>query len=436
MVALAEQLWAQRIEAEEHARLMQYTQAWRAYFGQFKRPLKIRPGQSDDNVVVNFCRMLVDKSVMFLFGDEPQFELDEQEQTPAEDWLTECWRLNHKMQFLKKIALNGAVCGHVFVKIVPERPFPRLVNVSPEYVTVVTEPDDVDTVVRYRVQYPALGSNGEQLTIRQIIERDDAGRWHVLDQRAEGNNPFRTVSDQVWPWPWPPVVDCQNLPSPNEFYGLSDIESDVIALNDSINFLLSNIARILRFHAHPKTWARGCAAADLKIAVDETIVFQSPDAELHNLEMQSDLSSSLEFYKRLKEAIHEITQTPEVATGKLESAGALSGTALQVLYRPLLEKTACKRGTYGDMLVELNRRLLEMGGFGPDNITTINWPDLLPRDTMQERQAALIDQQLGASRDTLLAKLGYDPDLERQKRELGNADMAEQMLTAFDRDNG
>jgi hypothetical protein len=197
---------------------------------------------------------------------------------------------------------------------------------------------------------------------------------------------------------------------------------------------LSNIARILRFHAHPKTWAKGCAATDLKVAVDETIVLQSPEAELHNLEMQGDLNSSLEFYKRLKEAMHEIADVPEVATGKVESIGSLSGVALQILYQPLINKTKSKRETYGEMLIELNRRILEMAGFGSDNICEIHWSELLPKDIMQERQAALLDQQLGVSQDTLLMQLGYNPDLERQKRETNSADLAETMLTAFDRD--
>ncbi len=434
-MGLVQQLWQERIETEEQARLIQYSQAWKAYFGQYTRPLKIRPGQSDDNVIVNYCRVLVDKGVSFLFGEEPQFEIDEQEQTLAEDWLTAFWQANRKMQLLKKIALNGAVCGHCFVKIVPGEPFPRLVNISPEYMTVITDPDDIATVWRYKIQYPAQGRNGEQLTIRQVIEQQDNGQWLILDQMATGSNPFITRNETTWPWPWPPLVDCQNLPSPNEYYGISDIEPDVIDLNHSINFVLSNLARILRFHAHPKTWVKGCQASDLKVAVDETIILQAADAEMHNLEMMSDLSSSLAFYLRLKEAIHEVTNVPEVATGKIDSVGALSGVALRILYQPLIDKTKSKRESYGEMLMELNRRVLEMAGYGPDNRTEIHWPELLPKDVMQERQAALLDQQLGVSQDTLLRQLGYDADLEREKRETESGDMAETMLTAFDRDN-
>jgi hypothetical protein len=67
--------------------------------------------------------------------------------------------------------------------------------------------------------------------------------------------------------------------------------------------------------------------------------------------------------------------------------------------------------------VEINRRMLELGGFGPDSITEIHWPELLPSDPMAERQALQIDAALGVSTDTILTKLGYDADLEREKKQ-------------------
>jgi len=130
--------------------------------------------------------------------------------------------------------------------------------------------------------------------------------------------------------------------------------------------------------------------------------------------------------------LHEISQIPEVATGKTEGIGALSGVAMAILYQPLLEKTEDKRGTYGEMLIELNRRLLALGGFGEENRTVLHWPELLPSDPLQERQTLMLDQQLGASQDTLLTKAGYDPDLERQKREVRSKELGEKLLTDFE----
>jgi hypothetical protein len=426
---------AEALSMEEIARLRQFKTAWERYYGRFPKPLKVRSGQPDDNVIVNMARVIVDKGVSFLFGQDVTFEIDETTTTPAEEWLAGCWDANRQATLLQKLALNGGICGHAFVKIVPGAPYPRLVVLDPATVTPTWEPDDIEKVLRYRIQYPAVDpKTGKPIVIRQLIELDGAV-WRITDQvsRADSTQ-WVTTAENTWPYPWPPIVDCQNLPNPNEYWGLPDLGEDLLQLNEGINFVLSNLARIIRFHAHPKTWGRGFTAQQLKIAVDETIVLPSPDAELHNLEMESDLASSIAFYERLREALHEVARVPEVATGRMENVGQLSGVALSILYQPLVEKTETKRRTYGDLLVELNRRMLALGGFGADNITVLHWPELLPGDALQERQAALLDHQLGASKNTLLQQLGYDAEMEQQKRAEEDATLGEQLLTAFDRD--
>lgn len=431
---IIEQQVAEALAQEEVDRNARFKRAWERYYGKYPKPLIVRRGQQDDNVIVNFARLIVDKGVSFLFGKDIDFELSETEQTPAEDWLGGCWQYNHKATTLHKIALNGALCGHSFIKIVPNQPYPRLVVLDPATVTVRWDVNDIEQVDSYIIQYPAQEPRtGKPIVVRQEIERNGQ-RWHITDQISRsGAVRWETTGESEWLYSWSPIVDCQNLPAPNEFWGISDLEDDVLQLNESINFVLSNIARIIRYHAHPKTWGKGFMANQLKIGVDETIILPSPEAELHNLEMASDLNSSIALYERLREALHEVSRVPEVATGKLDSAGALSGVALQILYQPLLEKTETKRRTYGDMLVELNRRLLEMGGYGADNITVIHWPELLPSDSYQEAQTMLVHQNLGVSNDTILARLGYDPDLEKQKKEASSAELGEKLLTAFEK---
>lgn len=436
----AEQMWVQEQTVEERARLERYSKAWDAYFGNMPDPLKVKPGQANDNVKVNYARLIVDVGASDLFGEEPQFDLDPEstEPTPAQIWLDEVWRRNRKQILLQKAAINGGVCGHVFIKIVPGKPgeLPRLINLSPEYVSVVTDPDDIDQVLRYIIEYTARDpQDGKEITVRQVIERDEHSRWTITDKVSKNRGGWEVRQIITWPYEWAPIIDCQNLPSPNEYYGIADIEGDVLALNQAYNFTKSNTQRIIRFHAHPKTWGRGFAATELKIGVDDTIILQSPTAELHNLEMQGDLSSSIEYAERLKRDLHETSRVPEVATGKLDSAAGLSGVALQILYQPLTQKTGAKRLTYGEMLVELCRRLLEMGGFGPAGLCSIIWGELRPHSTLEERQVLMLDKQLGVSQDTLLQKAGYDADAEKEKRESEqtSVDLADQLLGAFDR---
>jgi len=444
VLSIADEMWMRRVIEEDMKRLAEIGAAWDAYNGVKQETLKPSKAETSvssvDNVVLNFSQFVVDTSTWFLFGEDFRFDLDTNtkpgERTPDETWLDDVWAFNRKMAFLQKLSINGAVTGHVFVKVkLPERGdiYPRLINLSPEYCHVACEPDDIDQVRKYIVQYPAIDpENGARLVLRQVVERNNAGRWQVRDQESRNDGPFVTLASALWPYDWCPIVDSQNLPQPNEYYGRSDIQEHVVNLQRSMNFVMSNLQRIIRFHGHPKTWGQGFAAKDLRAGVDDTVVLPK-DASLQNLEMLSDLSSSLELYSRLKESLHQITQTPEVAAGKMESAGNLSGLALKILYGPLISKTAVKRTLYGPLIQELHRRFLDIGGRKTDQKTTIHWPDALPGDPLVERQVAIIDKQLGVSTDTILQRLGEDPDKEREKRENDMVDMADTMLQAFDK---
>ena len=424
---------------EELMRLQQYRAAWEVYYGHHVRQLAATKSdaQARDNVIVNYARVIVDKGVAFLFGQDVTFELDETQHTTEEKWLDDCLLANGGLVLFQKLATNGGVCGHAFAKLWPAQPglrFPRVIVLDPAMVRVRWDPEDIERVVQYVISWTAIDPDrGKNVQYRQLIDRDGE-RWTITDQISHESGPWQTRSTEPWPWPWPPVVDCQNLVAPNEYYGLSDLPEDVQQLNNNVNFVLSNLNRIIRYHAHPKTWGKGFKAAEMDISVDGTITLPNPAAELHNLEMQSDLSASISVFNDLREALHEVASVPEIAAGKLERVGALSGLAMQILYQPLVEKTEKKRRTYGAMLVEMARRLLEMGGHGPDNHAVLHWPEMLPSNILEERQVALIDRDLGVSRDTLISRLGYDPDLERQKRETEAAALADQMLGAFDRD--
>lgn len=425
-------MWLGEMTAEERALQAKWQAAWSAYRGDFPPSLKVKEGRPDDNVAVNYARLVVDKGVAFLFGQPFNFELGGGvERTPDEAYLDEVVRRNGGALLWQKLAINGGVYGHVFLKIVPQADgFPRLVILMTEDVRTESDPDDIAIVLRYIIEY-TVDTAGKEIRKRQTIERAVFG-WQIIDEESSGYGRWERVNTTAWPYTWPPIVDTQNLPNPNEYYGVADIEEDVLGLNYAINFTLSNLQRIIRFHAHPKTWGQGFNAQTLNVAPDETIVLPG-GATLQNLEMQSDLTSSIEYYLRLKEALHETAHVPEVATGKLDSTGQLSGVALAILYQPLLDRTEQKRHTYGALIVELFRRLLEMAGRGSDKLVVIHWPELLPENRMEAMQAAVLEKQIGVSQDTTLRRLGYDPDEERAKREVDGGDMAEQLLSAFDR---
>ena len=108
---------------------------------------------------------------------------------------------------------------------------------------------------------------------------------------------------------------------------------------------------------------------------------------------------------------------PKVAFGDPDGLGAVSGVSMQLRFAPLLEKTEDKRLTYGALIQEIDRRALALGGWGETTITHLHWPELLPSDPLQERQVYVLDDSLGVSTETILEKLGYDPEQEKQRKD-------------------
>lgn len=424
---MIEQMMQEQFVAAERERQARIARAWQRYHGDWPRPLRSTKSdpQGEDNVTVNYARLIVDKGVGFLFGWDLDFEVDGQRESAAEAWLEACLKANRKMTTFHKLGVNGAVGGHTFVKVLPAdagrygHPYPRLVVWDPACVSLRWNPEDCEEILSYTYQWHGVHPQTAQpCAYRQVVEREGDG-WLISDQESPGAScTWRTLGEpQVWPFSWSPVFHCQNLPCPNAVWGLSDLEEDVLRANQALNFVWSNLNRILRLHAHPRTWGKGFNASQLDVAVDATIVLPGEKGELHNLEMLSDLSSSLEFGRRLKEALHELARVPEVATGKVEDLGQLSGLALQILYGPLVELTRTKQLTYGELLSELGARLLELGGYGAGHAVCAQWPSLIPSDPKGEAEAALLHEQLGASKDTLLTRLGFDPKAEAEKKQ-------------------
>ena len=58
---ISKQLWLAGIDAEERARLERWGNAWAWYneFGNNPKPLTVKPNQANDNVTINYARLIV-----------------------------------------------------------------------------------------------------------------------------------------------------------------------------------------------------------------------------------------------------------------------------------------------------------------------------------------------------------------------------------------
>lgn len=398
---------------EDSMRLENMRSAWDAYRGRFPQPIHNRPRRDGDSVILNRCGPIVDKGVSFLFGKNVSFQVGEDADPAAQAWLDAFWKANRKMALLHNLGVNGGVTGHVFTKFLPAAPYPRLVALDTTMLAVEHAPDDIERVNAYVIHYTGNSdpSSATRTEYRQRIERCgdmDGDEWQIVEQvRVDGS----WQNQQVTPWPWPfsPIRQRQNLPQPNQFWGAPDLTPDIIQLNKDINFTASNVQRILKYHASPKTYVTGMSGNKLRIAPDETIVLPE-GASMGALEMKSDLASSMAFLQSLQTSLDVSARIPAITLGDLQDIprGTISGAAIELLYGVAVEKTETKRTLYGELLEDICRCALIMGGFDPLTDIYIIWPDILPSDKLAAAQEAQIYLGMGVSKETVYQRLGFN----------------------------
>jgi hypothetical protein len=412
--------------------------AWRAYLGELPPPIR-KEGRHDDNVVVNPAAAIVNVGVHFLFGSGLTWagDFDNAAPPPWFKTLQRCWKANKQETFLLNLGLSGGINGHCFIRFVPggagyNKEYTRLVILDPANVDVKWDAQDYEQVREFAITTTIKDQGKEIRRVERITPTAD-GKWSMTTYEKKEVRNFllkqMEIETQVgptllWNYPWPPIAHCQNLPLPNTFWGLSDLEKQVIGVISAMQMAMSNLNKILRIHASPKVLLKGITpdlAAEVDVSPDGMISLPDPEGDIKVLEMLSNLDSSLKFVESMRMGLYQMTQTPKIALGEADAAQAqMSGVSATVLYGPLIQKTESKQRTYGDMLLDVSTKLLILDGYGPEETESlrIEWPVPIPGSKFIERQTLQQDQILGASNDTILSKLGYDPRVERTNRKL------------------
>lgn len=415
------------LDQAEQERLQRIQRQWNAYQGDLPKPLRVLPGRPDDNVILELPREIVDIGVAFLFGDELEIAVaDEDEDGAKSEWLEDALRHcspGGAEMLWQRAAINGGATGHVHLKIQPDPESGRLrvLVLDPASVTVTWDQNDVEDIDCYRITWTTLDDAGKPVVRRQRIEEDPGCMsWTIHDEQHVVGGNWQSLAVTPWPYPFAPVVAAQNLPMPNEYYGLSDLEPAVLDTCEAINRVLSHIAKLVRVHGFPKVWTKGVGdVSSVQLGMETILQLPSTTSEIGYLENPGDISASLQLYDRLKRGLFESVRIPEIAMGRLETTANLSGRALRIMYGPLIDKTEAKRRTYGTLIEDLCARLLVVGGQATDVESArvnIHWPELMVSDPLEEAQALAEHQALGVvSKQTIADKLGYDYDTEMER---------------------
>lgn len=431
---------AAREEAHRH-RSEAIHRAWRAYEGE--RPDRARADErAPDEIRLNLAGLIVDAGVDFLFGQDLRVEIDAEGTDQRDDWLAEAWG-RRMMTTLSSAAIHGAVGGHAVLRIIPvdgvepSRVPPRVIALDPANVMVIHAEDDLERVEAQVVRWGDERPGSTASRHRQVLE-PQGSVWLITEQvSAPGAQRWTTTGEILWPHAWSPVAGCQNLLRPGSYWGRPDLTPDVLDTQDAVNDSLSRTARKDRLQNKRLIVGKGLSEeSEGMLAEGDVVLLPDADSELTAIDAASgQVRDSLELYRAVKAALHEISRVPEIAAGRLDNVGQLSGLALQILYGPLIRKTESKRRTYGGLIADISARLLELGGHGmaADQKVALRWPTVMPTDDEAEARNALARQEAGVSIGTTLAEMGYDAAAEAEATESERMASRESAERAFDR---
>lgn len=401
----------ERAEAERTARRSLIDAAFAYYEGNQWRPLR-RTDVIDHNVVVNLVQQHVERLVAFLFPRMPGLELLESGQSTAtEKALRQTWSEVGGATLLTEIALSGCLAGHVFTRIIqPDRMSGqglRVVNLDPRSCQAYWKADDVDQVLWYSIQHQA-----DRVIRRQDIVRDGSV-WRIVDW--EYRREWVQTGEAVWNFPLGPIVDWKHGVGLFSYYGRGEVPERQRELNDKLNLLASDAAKILYYHSSPRTIATG--TDDIKpveTGPDRMYQVKNSQARVYNLEMQSDLKAANDFMAFLERQYFAQSRVVRLS-GDIRDMQRVTNLGIRALFLDELSKGDELWRRYERGIQELSMRMQMLLGL-PIERPTVHRPDPLPQDPIQTVELMERERALGLlSKEGMAHELNIDFELEQER---------------------
>lgn len=424
---------AEAAENERRLRREGYRRASDQYDGTHKKHLKARDGV-DPNVIVNLDGESIDQIIAMACPAMPAIEITEGKDTPLEGWIAAAWEANGGARLISDFLFYGCLTGHVYARVLPaprsrqaqitphpnpsptkreglagEGTFPQIVALNPATMLTYWRADDLREVLWYEMM---VTTDRKYRTDFINLGAFEGAGWQIRTYAMHGNR-WEPVATEDWPYPYGPILDWQHLRDPRRYYGKSHLMAS--SLNDSVNKVASDVKQILRYHASPRTIGKGVAASSIETTSIDGFFTVPKDAEVFNLEMQSDLVSSLRFFDLLREA-HAAEMRVVRLAGGAEAYRNITNLGLKVAFMPMLAQNDQLHRNYDGGVVGLTRRLLMLAGSPADVPLRVQWPRPLPISETEETQLVQTQRDLGViSKQSAASRLGLSWPIEQAR---------------------
>jgi hypothetical protein len=362
------------LDQAESLRIQRYDESFRFYLGN---QWSYSREDGEPLVTVNYIRKFVDKSANFLIGKGFSLKVPDSLAYVTLPALKEVWKYNREALLAREIALMGGITGDAFVLVTYQEPTAIQRRVNPYSKGQIRlnlvpsgncfptwDPLNQDVLLSVRIEHVFYSERGVTNDTRNPQHGGKTLYTKRFTQLITSTEFVESIDGQELRR-YPnllgeiPLVHIQNIIVPKEYYGLADTH-DLIALQREYNEKCTDISDIINYQAAPVVVITGARAKNLERGPKQIWSGLPADARVQQLGLDTDLPASQQYVERIKTAMHEISDVPEGAMGKMQPISNTSGVALHTQFQPLVEKTEAKRATYGAGFAQINYLILRI----------------------------------------------------------------------------
>jgi len=323
--------------------------------------------------------------------------------------------------------------GDFFVIVEPEEGrLPCVTPLTPSQGKAVYDSGEMIYFVKVwnTVRFSASNPQGRKIRRMNIYWPDRIDKWFCPDSEGdtwgaykdredeEGNSKEWTMDGEPDGDPIGiPVIHFANKPSP--FYGRSVLRG-VIPQQDSLNKSLIDFYWVMDAQGWPQQWGTGTTADGVKRHPGSLWTSESAEARFGQLD-PADPEKSI---KAIESQITRMASRSETPLHLMLAGGNLpSGETLKTSESGLTRATKNRQIANGPgwrNTVKIAARIEK--AFGESDPTdegklATRWERAESRQELDEANTAVLWSGLGVSRDTILSRLGFDPEDEQKKRD-------------------
>jgi len=348
-----------RVLAEHGNRLLYYQYAWDLYLGKHWFSFSKKKPRA---VTVNYIAININKNVSFLMNKGFLVESDfpEIEKLLQNTYKKNSFGIAERNSLGWEIGLTGCISGDAWLSTLfatddgGASEYTKIGLLNSMYCFPVMSFDKVQGLLYYgREKFVREEAYGFSLYGTRMGGHyyKPGLRTRIIDEKARDTEEFI--------YPEIPITHIQNFPSTLSYYGFSDIRN-ISELNRLYDKLLTSVQDIVEYQGSPVTIIKGGKGTDLIRGANRVWSLTNKDAEISNLELQSDLGAISDHIIRINESLRESGNLPISASGKQQPISNTSASALAITFMPLYEVMELKRIMYGKGFLTLNKHIIKM----------------------------------------------------------------------------